>query len=74
MEKNLKRMVHKESESDRKQKELITNISHDLKTPLTIILGYLDIIRTGAYKSEEEKTQYIKTSYEKAQLLQKMVP
>ena len=73
MEKNLKRMVHKESESDRKQKELITNISHDLKTPFTIILGYLDIIRTGAYKSEEEKTQNIETSYEKAQLLQKMV-
>lgn len=73
MEKSLKRMVHKETESDRKQKELITNISHDLKTPLTIILGYLDIIRTGTCKSEEEKKQYIETSYEKAQLLQKMV-
>ncbi|MEO2506431.1 histidine kinase dimerization/phospho-acceptor domain-containing protein [Clostridium paraputrificum] len=51
----------------------MTNISHELKTPLTIILGYLDIIKTKAYKSENEEKKYIEMAYEKALLLQKMV-
>jgi len=73
MEKSLLNMIEKERHNDEMQRELITNISHDLKTPLTIILGYLDIIRTKAYKSEDEKDKYIETTYEKALLLQKMV-
>lgn len=73
MEKNLLNMIEKERQNDKMQRELITNISHDLKTPLTIILGYLDIIRTKAYKSEDEEDKYIETTYEKALLLQNMV-
>lgn len=73
MENSLNNMIEKERESDRKQRELITNISHDLKTPLTVILGYLDIIRTGACRSDEEKKQYVETAYEKTVILQKMV-
>ena len=66
-------MIEKERQNDKIQRELITNISHDLKTPLTIILGYLDIIKTKAYKSENEEEKYIEIAYEKALLLQKMV-
>ena len=73
MEKNLLDMMEKERESERIQHELITNISHDLKTPLTIILGYLDIIRTKAYKNDKEKDNYVETAYEKAIVLQKMI-
>lgn len=73
MEKSILNMIEKERKSDKLQRELITNISHDLKTPLTIILGYLDIIRSKAYKSEDEESKYIETTYEKALLLQKMV-
>lgn len=73
MEKNLLNMIEKERQNDKMQRELITNISHDLKTPLTIILGYLDIIRTKSYKSKDEEEKYIETTYEKALLLQNMV-
>lgn len=73
MEKNILNMIEKEKESDKLQRELITNISHDLKTPLTIILGYLDIIRTKAIKSEDERDEYIEKSYEKALVLQNMI-
>lgn len=73
MEKNLLNMIEKERENDKMQRELITNISHDLKTPLTIILGYLDIIRTRSYKSKDEEDKYIETTYEKALVLQKMI-
>lgn len=73
MEKSILNMIEKERQNEKMQRELITNISHDLKTPLTIILGYLDIIRTKAYKSKDEEEKYIETTYEKALLLQKMV-
>ncbi|MBE6072900.1 MAG: HAMP domain-containing histidine kinase [Clostridium butyricum] len=73
MEKNLLNMIEKERENDKMHRELITNISHDLKTPLTIILGYLDIIRTRSYKSKDEEDKYIETTYEKALVLQKMI-
>ena len=72
MKNSLINIIEKEKENDKKQRELITNISHDLKTPLTIILGYLDIIKTKKYKSKEEKERYIEVTYEKAVGLQQM--
>ena len=45
-------------------------ISHDLKTPLTIILGYLDIIRTNTFKSEEDRDNYIAKPFNPVELLQ----
>ncbi len=47
-------------------RELITAISHDLRTPLTILLGYMDIIELGKYKTQENLHQYIHNSREKA--------
>lgn len=53
---------------DMRKKEFITNISHDLRTPLTTIMGYLKIIEEGKFKDEEELKEYLaiinrKTSY-----------
>lgn len=73
MEIGLLNMIEHERENDKVQRELITNISHDLKTPLTIILGYLDIIRSKSYKTEEEQRQYLESAYNKAIVLQKMI-
>ncbi|WP_077835694.1 sensor histidine kinase [Clostridium felsineum] len=46
--------------------ELITAMSHDLRTPLTALVGYLDIIEYKKYKTEENLKQYIHNSREKA--------
>lgn len=46
--------------------ELITAMSHDLRTPLTALLGYLDIIEYKKYKTDENFRQYIHNSREKA--------
>jgi signal transduction histidine kinase len=46
--------------------ELITAMSHDLRTPLTVLLGYLDIIEYKKYKTDENLRQYIHNSREKA--------
>lgn len=45
---------------------LITAMSHDIRTPLTSLIGYLDIIEGGKYKSEEDLIRYIKSSRDKA--------
>jgi len=47
-------------------RELITAISHDLRTPLTILLGYMDIIQLNKYKTQEDLLNYIHNSREKA--------
>lgn len=46
--------------------ELITAMSHDLRTPLTALVGYLDIIEYKKYKTDENLKQYIHSSREKA--------
>lgn len=46
--------------------ELITAMSHDLRTPLTALVGYLDIIEYKKYKNDEKLRQYIHNSREKA--------
>lgn len=46
--------------------ELVTAMSHDLRTPLTALVGYLDIIEYKKYKTDENLTQYIHNSREKA--------
>ena len=47
-------------------KELITNMSHDIRTPLTSLIGYVDIIEQKNYDSEEQRDSYIKTIKSKA--------
>lgn len=46
--------------------ELVTAMSHDLRTPLTALVGYLDIIEYKKYKTDENLIQYIHNSREKA--------
>ncbi len=46
--------------------ELVTAMSHDLRTPLTALVGYLDIIEYKKYKTDEDLNKYIRNSREKA--------
>lgn len=52
------------------RKKMITNISHDIRTPLTSILGYMEVIyRENSSMSEEERLKYLEVVYQKAQKL-----
>lgn len=51
---------------DNENKELISNIAHDLKTPLTTIKGYSEGILDGIAASPEKQLKYIQTIYNKA--------
>lgn len=46
--------------------ELVTAMSHDLRTPLTALVGYLDIIEYKKYQDQEALAKYIHSSREKA--------
>lgn len=58
--------LQSENEARVANSELITAISHDLRTPLTALVGYLDIIEYKKYKTKENLMQYIHNSREKA--------
>lgn len=64
--------LESEKEAYDANKELITAMSHDLRTPLSALIGYLEIVNSGVYSSDEQKEQYIKKSVEKAYQLKAM--
>lgn len=60
IQKGFRSAVDEEVKSQRMKTELISNVSHDLKTPLTSIITYIDLMKQNDI-SEEEKQQYIDT-------------
>ena len=63
---DFKKAVEEEVKSQRMKSELITNVSHDLKTPLTAIKGYSEGLLDGIAGTEEMQHKYLHTIYAKA--------
>ncbi|MBS5983798.1 MAG: HAMP domain-containing histidine kinase [Clostridium butyricum] len=64
--------IANEKKIENNKNELITNISHDLKTPLTSIIGYLELLNSTEI-SEREKDEYIQIAYNKSLRLKELV-
>lgn len=62
-----------ERKIEKSKDELITNVSHDLRTPLTSIIGYLGLIEDKQYRSEEDILKYTHVAYEKAKQMKNLV-
>lgn len=69
----LKETTEEKIQYDKESKELISNISHDLKTPITAIKGYVEGILDGVASSPERLDKYIRTIYNKANDMDRLI-
>lgn len=63
--------IEEERAIEKSKDELITNVSHDIRTPLTSIIGYLGLLKTGTTSPEDQK-KYIDIAYTKAEQMKSL--
>ncbi len=69
----LKESTTEMMENEEHNRELVSNISHDLKTPITSIKGYVEGIMDGVADTPEKMDRYIKTIYNKANDMDRLI-
>ena len=73
MRRRLRDSISEKAAYDRENRELISNISHDLKTPITAIKGYVEGIMDGVASSPDKLDKYIRTIYNKANDMDRLI-
>ncbi|UIK34982.1 HAMP domain-containing histidine kinase [Lactobacillus amylovorus] len=63
--------INEERAIEQSKDELITNVSHDIRTPLTSIIGYLGLLKSGV-TSPEDQQKYINIAYTKAEQMKSL--
>ena len=75
----INRILAKERDEEKSRKEFITCIAHDLRTPLTSVIGYLQLVMAKSYESRSNEElqikneEYVRVAYEKAIRLQGLI-
>lgn len=69
----LDRRTAEAKQSEQRKNDLIVYLAHDLKTPLTSVIGYLTLLRDEKDISEELRQKYLSISYDKAQRLEDLI-
>ncbi|MGD8188416.1 sensor histidine kinase [Brevibacillus ginsengisoli] len=73
MASELQLKIEEERQAEKVKNELITNVSHDLRTPLTTIMGYLRLVLDHKYESDEQMEEYVKVTYGKSEKLKRLI-
>lgn len=72
MERHVKDLMERERESERTKNDLVTSVAHDLRTPLTSVIGYLDWVKSRPDLDEQTRQQYLDIAYRKALHLEQL--
>jgi signal transduction histidine kinase len=73
MAEKLESLIEKERQVEKSKMELITGVSHDLRTPLTSIIGYLGLLQEKAYRDDTEYERFIGNTHNKAKQLKTLI-
>jgi len=73
MAQQLSHSIQEELFAEKSKNDLITGVSHDLRTPLTSILGFLEVIQQDRYRDEVEMMHYVDIAHSKAQHLKHLI-
>ena len=65
--------IQAERRAEHTKGELITNVSHDLRTPLTSVMGYLGLVKEHKYENEEQMNDYLNIAFNKAERLKLLI-
>ena len=66
-------LMENERKNEALKNNLITNVAHDLRTPLTSVIGYLELIIKNRNLEENVKEKYVEIAYDKSLRLQKLI-
>lgn len=66
-------IMENERRNERIKDNLITNVTHDLRTPLTSVIGYLDLLVKNPDLEEKTRNRYVEIAYDKSIRLQKLI-
>ncbi len=66
MRKSILKKTYEQQQALKQNQELISAMSHDIRNPLTALLGYLDLAQSGQYSSQEAYQSYISAAYSRA--------
>ena len=73
MEYELKEQMRERAQSEKTKSELITNVAHDLRTPLTSVIGYIGLVKEEKATTKEESAKYLEIAYNKAERLKILI-
>ncbi|KHD37666.1 histidine kinase [Clostridium acetobutylicum] len=73
MASELQKRIEKEREAEKTKNDLITNVSHDLRTPLTSVKGYLLLLKDKKYRDSNEFQDFIEIAYNKSEKLENLI-
>jgi len=73
MASELNQMIERQRQTEKLKDELITNVSHDLRTPLTSIMGYLRLVKDHQFSNQAQLDEYVDIAYGKSEQLKKLI-
>lgn len=73
MEHEIKKQIQAQIKAEKIKNELVTNVAHDLRTPLTSIIGYIGLVKDKKYTTPEEQDKYLEIAYDKSEKLKVII-